>query len=252
MSESIYRVENIRKSFSGQTVLDGVSFEISAGESIVIIGQSGSGKSVMLKHLIKLIDPDEGTVHFKGKDLTHMRSRELVEVRRSVGMLFQSAALFDSLTVAQNVGLGLKEGERMSDDAIEEKVREKLDMVGLGDAYEKYPAQLSGGMRKRVGLARAIANEPEVLLYDEPTTGLDPITSDVIDTLIVNLNEQLHVTSVAVTHDMKSAFKIADRVIMLYNGKIECDCSPEEMRNTDNEVVQQFIHGNADGPIKVR
>lgn len=252
MSEPIFRLENIKKSFGSQVVLDGVSFDIKPAESIVIIGQSGSGKSVMLKHLLKLMDPDEGAVYFKGKDLASMRARELAEVRRSVGMLFQSAALFDSLTVAQNVGLGLKEGERMSDDAIEEKVREKLDLVGLGDAYDKYPAQLSGGMRKRVGLARAIANEPEVLLYDEPTTGLDPITSDVIDNLIVNLNEKLHVTSVAVTHDMKSAFKIADRVIMLYKGKIECDCTPEEIRNTDNEIVQQFIHGNADGPIKVR
>lgn len=252
MSETIFRIENLKKSFGSQTVLDGITLDINRGDSVVIIGQSGTGKSVLLKHLLKLLDPDEGAVYFKGKDLSKMRSRELVQVQRSVGMLFQSAALFDSLTVAENVGLGLKESERLDDDSIEEKVREKLDLVGLGDAYDKYPAQLSGGMRKRVGLARAIANEPEVLLYDEPTTGLDPITADVIDNLIVRLNEKLHVTSVAVTHDMKSAFKIADRVVMLYQGKVECDVSPDEIRNTDNEIVKQFINGTADGPIKVR
>lgn len=252
MSEPIFRIENLHKTFGTQKVLDGISFDIEPGESIVIIGQSGTGKSVLLKHLLRLMEPDEGAVYFKGKNLADMRSSELVHVQRSVGMLFQSAALFDSLSVAENVGLGLKESERMKDDAIEPIVREKLELVGLSDAYDKYPSELSGGMRKRAGLARAIANQPEVLLYDEPTTGLDPITADMIDSLIVRLNERLHVTSISVTHDMKSAFRIADRVIMLYNGKIECDCTPDEVRNTENEIVRQFITGTADGPIKVR
>jgi phospholipid/cholesterol/gamma-HCH transport system ATP-binding protein len=167
-------------------------------------------------------------------------------------MLFQSAALFDSLTVAENVGLGLKEQRHYSKNEIDKIVAEKIDMVGLSYAADKYPSELSGGMRKRAGLARAIADEPEVLLYDEPTTGLDPITADMINDLIVELNKILKVTSVSVTHDMKSAFKIASRIVMLYQGKVQFDGTPDEVRKTDNPIVQQFINGNAAGPIQVR
>lgn len=247
----LIEIENLHKAFNGSPVLDGVSLAIERGESIVIIGQSGCGKSVLLKHLIRLLKPDNGAVRFDGQDLADLSFRQLVEARRRFGMLFQSAALFDSLSVADNVGLGLKESRRYSKDEIAEIVHTKLEMVGLSRAAGKFPSELSGGMRKRVGLARAIATDPEVLLYDEPTTGLDPITSDVINDLIKELNDRLHVTSVAVTHDMTSAFKIADRIVMLYRGHIEFDGTPEETRQTDNGVVRQFISGTASGPIQV-
>ena len=252
MSESLIQIENLHKNFENHPVLIGVDLVINRGESIVIIGQSGCGKSVLLKHLIRLMEPDEGRVVFNGDDLSSLSTVRLNETRLRFGMLFQSAALFDSLTVEENVGLALKESRRLEADTIKDIVYQKLEMVGLASSAEKYPAELSGGMRKRVGLARAIANDPEVLLYDEPTTGLDPITSDIINDLIVELNEKLHVTSVAVTHDMTSAFKIASRIVMLYEGKIEIDGTPEEIRNTSNEIVKQFITGRAQGPIQVR
>ncbi|MBN1212329.1 MAG: ABC transporter ATP-binding protein [candidate division Zixibacteria bacterium] len=252
MDKTFIQIENLYKSFNHMPVLNGVNLNINKGESIVIIGQSGCGKSVLLKHLIRLMEPDDGKVFIEGMNLSLLYGEQLVATRRRFGMLFQSAALFDSLTVAENVGLGLKESRRFEQSEIERVVAEKLEMVGLSGSAEKYPAELSGGMRKRVGLARAIANNPEVLLYDEPTTGLDPITSDIINDLIVDLNTKLKVTSVAVTHDMTSAFKIANRIVMLYEGKIEIDGTPEEIKNTDNEVVRQFITGRAHGPIQVR
>ena len=252
MDKVFIQIENLYKSFNHTAVLNGVNLSINKGESIVIIGQSGCGKSVLLKHLIRLMEPDEGRVYIDGLDIGLLYGEQLVDTRRRFGMLFQSAALFDSLTVAENVGLGLKESRRFEPSEIDKLVGEKLEMVGLAGSADKYPAELSGGMRKRVGLARAIANNPEVLLYDEPTTGLDPITSDIINDLIVDLNTKLNVTSVAVTHDMKSAFKIANRIVMLYEGKIEIDGTPEEIKSTDNEVVKQFITGRAQGPIQVR
>lgn len=252
MHNTLMQIENLHKRFNDLTVLNGVDLSIGKGESIVVIGQSGCGKSVLLKHLIRLMEPDEGRVLFDGEDIAGFKGDSLVSFRRRFGMLFQSAALFDSLTVAQNVGLGLKESRRFKDEQIDEIVIEKLEMVGLASSADKYPAELSGGMRKRVGLARAIANNPEVLLYDEPTTGLDPITADIINDLIVELNTRLKVTSVAVTHDMKSAFKIADRIVMLYEGRIEFDATPDAVRTTDNPVVKQFITGQARGPIQVR
>ena len=252
MNDALIKIENLHKSFEQNAVLDGMNLTINRGESIVIIGQSGCGKSVLLKHLIRLMEPDEGRVWFDGEDLAGMNTVTLNKTRLRFGMLFQSAALFDSLTVEENVGLALKESRRMEPSAIREIVREKLEMVGLASSAEKFPAELSGGMRKRVGLARAIANDPEVLLYDEPTTGLDPITSDIINDLIVELNEKLNVTSVAVTHDMTSAFKIAGRIVMLYRGRIEIDGTPDEIKNTSNEIVKQFITGRAQGPIQVR
>ncbi len=250
MSAPFIQIENLHKQFRGQSVLSGVNIDIERGESLAVIGQSGCGKSVLLKHLIRLLDPDKGRVVVDGDELADLNAAELVLLRQRFGMLFQSAALFDSLSVAENVGLGLKEQRIFEAEEIEKRVTEKLDLVRLKSAALKYPAELSGGMKKRVGLARAIANDPEVLLYDEPTTGLDPITSDVINDLIVELNEKLNVTSVAVTHDMRSAFKIADRIIMLYQGKVEFDGTPEEVRNTDNPIVRQFIEGQAHGPIE--
>ena len=245
------KIEDVYKSFNGQKVLDGVNVDIDSGQSMVIIGQSGCGKSVLLKHLIRLIEPDKGHVYFDGVNLSDLKSSELTLFRQRFGMLFQSAALFDSMTVEENVGLGLKELKRYTEKEIRDIVMEKLELVGLASSADKKPAELSGGMRKRVGLARAIANNPEVLLYDEPTTGLDPITSDIINDLIVELNEKLKVTSITVTHDMKSAFKIANKIIMLYQGKVEFDGTPQEIKNTPNEIVQQFISGSAVGPIKV-
>jgi phospholipid/cholesterol/gamma-HCH transport system ATP-binding protein len=243
-------IQGLHKSFGEQQVLRGVDMTIEKGESIVVIGQSGCGKSVLIKHLIRLLEPDAGKVIFDGADISEYDFSELSKLRLRFGMLFQSAALFDSMTVEENVGLGLSESRRYRPKEIKEIVNEKLEMVGLTGANDKRPAELSGGMRKRVGLARAIASSPEVLLYDEPTTGLDPITADMINELIVNLRERLEVTSVAVTHDMKSAFQIADRIIMLHSGRVEFEGTPEEVRTTDNPVVKQFITGSSTGPIR--
>ena len=243
------QIQDLHKAFNGQPVLNGISLNISTGESITVIGQSGCGKSVLLKHIIRLLEPDQGQVVFDGADLADLDNRSLTAVRQRVGMLFQSAALFDSMTVAENVGLGLRESRQHTNDRIDQIVIEKLKMVGLADDGDKHPSELSGGMRKRVGLARAIANDPEVLLYDEPTTGLDPITADMINDMIVNLNKMLKVTSISVTHDMTSAYKIADRIIMLYLGKIQFDGTPDELRQSDDPIVQQFITGSATGPI---
>jgi len=252
MHDSIIIIDRVEKSFGKKKVLYGVSLEIKKGESVVIIGQSGCGKSVLLKHLNRLIRPDAGAVLIHEKDIGHMKSDELFDTRRKIGMLFQSAALLDSLTVAENVGLGLKEGWKYTEGTIGDIVREKLELVGLAGAGNLFPSDLSGGMRKRVGLARAIATNPEILLYDEPTTGLDPITSDLINDLMIDLREKLDVTSVAVTHDMTSAYKIADRIVMLYDGKIEYDGTPEQVRNSGNPIVDQFINGRGIGPIKVQ
>ncbi len=254
MSVPYIQIENLAKQFWPQVVLDGLNLTIERGEAVVIIGQSGTGKSVFLKHLIRLMDPDRGRILIEGTDISTLHGEELMAMRQRFGMLFQSAALFDSLTVEENVGLGLKESRRWhhSPEEIHDIVMEKLELVGLTGAAAKYPSELSGGMRKRVGLARAIAHRPEILLFDEPTTGLDPITADVINQLIAKINDHLKTTSIAVTHDMTSAFKIARRFIMLYEGKVEFDGSPEQVRTTDNPVVRQFITGSASGPIQVR
>ncbi|MDZ4723963.1 MAG: ABC transporter ATP-binding protein [candidate division Zixibacteria bacterium] len=246
------QIENVSKRFGANTVLDGVDLTIKKGESIVIIGQSGTGKSVLLKNLIRLMSPDSGRILFDGVDIETLKGPDLVAYRQRFGMLFQSSALFDSMSVERNVGLGLRESGKHSEAAIKLIVHEKLEMVGLADTGTKFPSELSGGMCKRIGLARAIASEPEVLLYDEPTTGLDPITAEVINDMIVDVNTKLKVTSIAVTHDMKSALKIADRIVFLYQGKIEFDGSPQEVRNTDNPALKQFVYGRSDGPIQVR
>ncbi len=245
------RLDGVTKRFGQNRVLQGVDLAVSAGENVVIIGGSGTGKSVILKHIIGLMQPDEGRVVIDGEDLSTLSAAALTDVRKKFGMLFQGAALFDSLSVWENVGFGLKAHGQRSDAEIREVARQKLALVGLKGIEDRMPADLSGGMKKRVGLARAIAMDPKIILYDEPTTGLDPIMSDVINRLISEMNRRLSVTSVTITHDMKSAYQIADKIAMLYHGKILEVGSPEEIRNSANPVVQQFIHGHAEGPITV-
>jgi phospholipid/cholesterol/gamma-HCH transport system ATP-binding protein len=242
---------DVHKSFENHDVLQGLDLSVSKGESIVVIGGSGSGKSVMLKHIIGLLQPDNGSVYVNSKDISEMGEDGLNELRKKFGMLFQSSALFDSMTVWENVGFALKRHTSMPEADIKEIASQKLKMVGLVGIEDEMPAQLSGGMRKRVGLARAIAMKPEIMLYDEPTTGLDPITADVINDLIIKMNDELHVTSVTITHDMKSAYKIADTIAMLYNGVIIARGGPDEIRNTSDPYVRQFIEGRASGPIAV-
>jgi phospholipid/cholesterol/gamma-HCH transport system ATP-binding protein len=242
---AIIELKDLCKSFGKLVVLGGINLTIEKGETLAIIGASGTGKSVLLKHIIGLMAPDRGQVFVDGREINELPDEELVAVRRRIGMLFQSAALFDSMTVAENVGLGLKESRKYKPEQIRRIVQEKLDMVDLSDAGDKLPSELSGGMRKRVGLARAIANDPEVLLYDEPTTGLDPITAEMINELIARLNERLSVTSLAVTHDMKSAFYIADRIVMLHKGRVHFDGTPEELKKVDDGYVRQFMDSAA-------
>ena len=244
-------ITDLHKSFGTKHVLRGVSLGVEKGESMVIIGGSGSGKSVLIKHIIGLLMPDKGSLIVDGKDITQLEEKGLYEVRKKFGMLFQGAALFDSLKVWENVSFVLLREKRMAPKEAKELAVEKLKMVGLVNVENLMPSELSGGMKKRVGLARAIAHEPEILLYDEPTTGLDPIMADAINELIVEMRSRLAVTSVTITHDMHSAYKIADRIAMLYLGQIIETGTPEEIKNTKNPVVGQFITGSAVGPIKL-
>ena len=230
-------------------MLRGVNLTVEKGESMTVIGGSGSGKSVLIKHIIGLLFPDRGQVMVDGEVLNNLDEQGLNEVRKKFGMLFQGAALFDSLTVWENVGFGLKQHTKMSDKEIRDVATQKLALVGLREVEDKMPSDLSGGMKKRVGLARAIAMDPHIILYDEPTTGLDPITADAINDLIVDLRKKLGVTSVAITHDMHSAYKISDRIAMLYKGEIQETGTPDEIRGTSNPIVKQFITGSAVGPI---
>ncbi|RPJ47016.1 MAG: ABC transporter ATP-binding protein [Candidatus Latescibacterota bacterium] len=244
-------IRGVKKAFGGQPVLRGVDLDVPTGESLVVIGPSGCGKSVLLKHMIGLIRPDEGSIRVRGEEITTMDADSLYEARKRFGMLFQGAALFDSLTVEENVGLGLAEHTRLSTGEIAARVAASLQKVGMEGAVRKKPSELSGGMKKRVGLARAIAMNPEIILYDEPTTGLDPIMADVINRLIRSLQREMSVTSITVTHDMTSASKVADRVAMLHDGRIVFEGTVEEVRATDDPVVQQFVRGDAEGPIRV-
>jgi len=239
-------VRDLFKSFGRQSVLSGVTLQIQSGERVVIIGRSGGGKSVLLKHLIGLTQPDSGQVFVDGQDIVPMNERRLLDVRRKFGMLFQSAALFDSMSVAENVGFALVRERKFSRDEIDAKVREALAMVDLDGTEEKKPAELSGGMRKRVGLARAIVYRPQIILYDEPTTGLDPIAADSIDHLLVRISDALKTTSVAVTHDMRSASRIGQRIFMLHDGKIHASGTPAQIFKSDDPVVNRFVNGIAD------
>ena len=243
-------IKNLSKAFEGHQVLEGVSLTVKRGETMVIIGRSGCGKSVLLKHMIRLLKPDKGQVLIDGTELTQLAGRALDEVRLKFGMLFQSAALFDSMTVYENVAFPLQEHTTMTREAITQRVHECLQLVGLDGVDALSPSELSGGMRKRVGLARALAMGPQIVLYDEPTTGIDPIMGDIINDLIIALRDRLKVTSVVVTHDMRSAYKVADQIAMLYNGTIVATGSPDQIRNSSNPIVQQFIRGEAVGPIQ--
>jgi len=237
-------LKNLTKKFSENVVLDGISLTIEKGKTTVVIGPSGCGKTVLVKHLILLLRPSSGEVYFKGRRIDNLDEKELDRVRTRFGFLFQGGALFDSLSVAENITFPIRQHFEIEDwSQVEELVKTKLAMVGLEGFQGFYPANLSGGQRKRVALARAIALNPEVVLYDEPTTGLDPIRADVINEIILKLQRELAVTSVVVTHDMTSAYKIADRIIMLHHGKIIADGNDEHIRNHPHPVVQQFING---------
>jgi phospholipid/cholesterol/gamma-HCH transport system ATP-binding protein len=246
-------VRGLRKSFGPKLVLDGIDLDIGEHESVVVIGGSGSGKSVMLKCILGLLQPDGGSIKIDGKEVTNLSVGEREELMRKFGMLFQGGALFDSLPVWENVAFGLIQGRGIGRVAAKKVALEKLAAVGLGpDVGALRPAELSGGMQKRVALARAIAAEPEIIFFDEPTTGLDPIMADVINDLIVKCVKELGATAVSITHDMASTRKIADRVAMIYNGKIIWNGAKSEIDNSGNAHVDQFIHGRASGPIEMQ
>ncbi len=236
-------VRNLEKSFGSQKVLDGVNLRIETGESVVIMGRSGGGKSVLLKHIIGLLQPDAGEVLIDGENIEPMNERELLRVRSKFGMLFQGAALFDSMTVAENVAFAFRRKRDMPQGEIDRKVAEALEVVDLPGIESKRPSELSGGMRKRVGLARAIIYQPQIVLYDEPTTGLDPIASDTIDHLILRVRDRYKVTSVVVTHDMRSARRVGQRILMLHEKKIYAEGTPEEIFNSKDPVVHRFTEG---------
>jgi phospholipid/cholesterol/gamma-HCH transport system ATP-binding protein len=239
-------VRDLSKRFGTHSILDGVNLRIEKGESVVIIGRSGGGKSVLLKHLIGLLKPDAGQVLIEGENIVPMNERQLLRVRRKFGMLFQSAALFDSMNVAENVGFAFRRERSLPKEKIREKVAEMLEMVDLPGTEDKSPSELSGGMRKRVGLARAIIYQPQIVLYDEPTTGLDPIVSDSIDKLILRVRDRLDVTTVVVTHDMRSARRLGQRIMMLHNQRIYATGTPDEIFSSQDPVVRQFIDGVSD------
>jgi phospholipid/cholesterol/gamma-HCH transport system ATP-binding protein len=246
---SIISLQNVEKSLGGKEVLRGLTVDVQKGESLVIVGGSGQGKSVTLKHVIGLMRPDSGHIYVMGQDICCMRERDLNQFRRHMGMSFQEGALFDSMNVFENIAFPLRRHTQMTEEEIRERVEECLEQVHLHGVETKRPSELSGGMRRRVGFARAISLQPEILLFDEPTTGLDPVISDVIADLIVEMDRTLNTTTVSITHDMKVAFKIADRVAMLHRGQIIEEGTPEEFQRSKNPVVQQFIEGRAQGPL---
>ena len=241
--EAVVRLENVHKSFGDEVVLDGIDLHLHAGETTVIIGESGAGKSVILKHIVRLLKPDRGEVYFHGQRIDDLPERKLAAIRHRFGFLFQLSALFDSMTVGENIAFPIRELTRRSRSEIDETVSLKLAMVGLDGLQDHWPAELSGGQKKRVALARAIAIDPEIILYDEPTTGLDPPRADVINELIIKLQRELGVTSVVVTHDMATAAKVSDRVLMLYRGKFIFDGSSEEIIRCDDPRVRCFVEG---------
>jgi phospholipid/cholesterol/gamma-HCH transport system ATP-binding protein len=234
---------DVHKSFGPKRVLDGFTLEVREGETMVIIGYSGTGKSVAIKHIVGLLEPDAGEVWVDEKEVPRLPRRELYELRGQIGYVFQFAALFDSFTIGDNVAMGLRKQGRLGPEEIVDRAHEALELVDLPDVADRYPAELSGGMRKRVGIARAIALRPKYMLYDEPTTGLDPVTSAVIDELMVRMREKLGVTSVVITHDMRSAYTVGSRIAMLYEGRVRQVGTVEEIRRTTDPVVRQFIEG---------
>lgn len=241
--------KGVSKSFNSHKVLNNMSLTIETGSTVVVIGRSGCGKSVMLKHIVGLLRPESGKVLIDGHDLWTLPAQEMNELKKGINMVFQGGALFDSLTVGENVGFELLEHTDMKRSEIFDMVEEALSMVGLSGIENLTPSELSGGMRKRVALARAICTKPRILLYDEPTTGIDPITADSINELIKGMHDKLKVTSIVVTHDMKSAYKIADKIAMLYQGRIIAEGTSEQIQNSSHPIVYQFINGLAHGPI---
>jgi len=243
----VIRFDNVHKAFGTNEVLRGFTLDVNEGETMVIIGFSGTGKSVAIKHIVGLLEPDEGTVHVDGVDVGTLTRRELYALRAKIGYVFQFAALFDSMTVAENVAMGLRKQGGLTTAQIDERVREALDLVDLDPTVgEKLPSELSGGMRKRVGIARAIALRPKYLLYDEPTTGLDPVTSAIIDDLMVRMQRQLGVTGIVITHDMRSAYTVGTRIAMLYEGKVRQVGTVDEIKHSTDPIVRQFIEGRAE------
>ena len=246
---SVIEIVNLSKAFGKRAVLSEVNLAVELGESVVILGGSGSGKTVLLRCIIGLLIPDSGHVSIEGKIIKDMSREELFEERKKVGMCFQMAALFDSMSVEENVGFPLKRHTQMTPAQISDRVDECLNMVGLKGTQKLKPSALSGGMKRRVGFARAIALEPKILLFDEPTTGLDPVMTDVIGRIIMNLKATLGITSITITHDLKSAFAIADRIALLFEGKCLAVQKPEDFKNNPDKVIQQFLRGEADGPF---
>lgn len=238
--------QDLGKSFGDHSVLKGVNLKIERGESVVIIGRSGGGKSVLLKHLVGLLSPDAGRVLIEGQDISHLDERQLITVRSKFGMLFQGAALFDSMNVLENVGFAFRRHKEMTEAEIRKKVGEALEMVDLRGIEQKRPSELSGGMRKRVGLARAIVYKPEIVLYDEPTTGLDPVVADSIDQLIIRVRDRLKSTTVVVTHDMRSARRVGHRILMLHDRHIHAAGTPDEIFSSTDPIVTKFVEGVSD------
>ena len=253
MEKKLIELKGVSKNFGDRKVLDGVDLDVFAGETLVIIGRSGVGKSTILKHIGGLLAPDSGEVWVEGQEVGKLREEDLNELRKKMGVVFQYAALFDSLTVFENVAFRLLRDFGMAESKAVEVVKQKLELVGLkDDLLDLKPAQLSGGMRKRVGLARAIAVDPEIILYDEPTSGLDPVTSEAINDLVLEMQKKLGVTSVVVTHDMHSAYKVANRIAMIYDGKIIGLGTPDEIKGSRDPYIRQFVTGSVDGPMSVR
>lgn len=245
-------IKDLKKRFGPKEILKGVNLKVKDGEVTTVIGGSGTGKSTLIKCIIRLLEPDDGQILFGDKDITHIKNElELSELRRKFGYLFQEGALFDSLTVGENVTFGLKYLTDTPKADYPKIAKEKLGLVGLKDVEHLKPAELSGGMKKRVSLARVLATDPKVILYDEPTSGLDPIMSEIINELILDLKKKLGVTSVVITHDMKSAFEISDTLVMLYNGKVELAAPVKEFKKTKNPYAKQFIEGSSKGPIQM-
>ena len=237
------RLVDVHKSFGPKKVLEGFSLDVAEGETMVIIGYSGSGKSVAIKHIVGLLEPDQGTVWVDGKEVPRLTRPDLYDLRSKIGYVFQFAALFDSMSIGDNVAMGLRKEHKLSEQEILSRISESLELVDLPGVESKFPAELSGGMRKRVGIARAIARRPKYILYDEPTTGLDPVTSAVIDQLMVRMREKLGVTSIVITHDMRSAYTVGSRIAMLYEGKVKQVGTVEEIKHTTDPIVCQFIEG---------
>jgi len=248
--EVIIEINDLVKTFDDRRVLDGINMKVYKGETLVIMGGSGCGKSTLLRHMTGTHAPDSGSVKLKGKEIVGMKESEFDKIRKVFGMVFQYSALYDSMTVEENIALSLREHTKLAEDIISIMVKMKLELVGLRGFENFLPSQLSGGMRRRVGLARAIAMDPEIVFYDEPTAGLDPIVAGVVDKLILDLSKKLHITSIVVTHDMKSAFTVADRVIMLYEGKILTEGTPEQIKSGEDPRLKQFVEGSPEGPIQ--